>query len=60
MPQVEMAGTLADLNWKVAGTGDFDGDGKSDICWRNTSTGQNYIWKSGDDATVEMRDPWTT
>ena len=30
--------TLADLNWKVAGTGDFDGDGKSDIYWRNTST----------------------
>src|SRR5438309_3703271 len=34
---------VADLNWKVAGVGDFDGDGKTDILWRNTSTGQNYI-----------------
>ena len=25
------AATVADQNWKVAGTGDFNGDGKSDI-----------------------------
>jgi VCBS repeat protein len=36
--------TVADLNWKVAGIGDFDGDGRADILWRNTSTGQNYIY----------------
>ena len=36
--------TVADLNWTVAGIGDFDGDGKADILWRNTSTGQNYIY----------------
>src|SRR5256884_9790981 len=36
--------TVADLNWAVAGIGDFDGDGKADILWRNTSTGQNYIY----------------
>jgi len=36
--------TVADLNWRVAGLGDFDGDGKADILWRNTSTGQNYIY----------------
>jgi len=35
---------VADLNWKVAGIGDFDGDGKADVLWRNTSTGQNYIY----------------
>jgi glucose/arabinose dehydrogenase len=35
---------VADLNWKVAGVGDFDGDGKADILWRNTSTGQNYLY----------------
>ena len=23
---------------------DFDGDGKPDILWRNSSTGQNYVW----------------
>jgi alpha-tubulin suppressor-like RCC1 family protein len=36
--------TVADTNWKIAGIGDFDGDGKSDILWRNTSTGENYIY----------------
>ena len=36
--------TLADPNWKVAGTGDYDGDGKSDLLWRNDVTGENYLW----------------
>src|SRR5437667_4778957 len=36
--------TVADLNWTIAGVGDFDGDSKADILWRNTSTGQNYIY----------------
>src|SRR5947207_10208823 len=36
--------TVADPNWTVAGVGDFDGDSKADILWRNTSTGQNYIY----------------
>jgi len=36
--------TVADFNWKIAGTGDFDGDGNADIFWRNTSTGENYIY----------------
>jgi len=35
---------VADPNWKIAGVGDFDGDGKADILWRNSSTGQNYIY----------------
>jgi hypothetical protein len=30
--------------WKVAGNGDYDGDGKSDILWRNESTGQNHLY----------------
>jgi len=36
--------TVADLNWKIAGIGDFDGDGKADIAWRNSSTGENYVY----------------
>ena len=49
-----MRATVADQNWKIAGTGDFNGDGKSDILWRNTSTGDNAIWKSGDAATCQQ------
>jgi hypothetical protein len=37
-------GTLADLNWQVAGSGDFDGDGKADIVWRHGVSGANYLW----------------
>jgi hypothetical protein len=32
-----------DADWQVAGTGDFDGDGKSDILWRN-SDGRVTDW----------------
>src|SRR5437762_881494 len=36
--------TVADQAWQVKGIGDFDGDGKADILWRNSSTGENYIY----------------
>jgi hypothetical protein len=35
----------------VVGTGDFDGDGKSDLLWRNSATGTNTIWRSANSAT---------
>jgi hypothetical protein len=36
--------TVADSNWKIAGVGDFDGNGRADILWRNAATGENYIY----------------
>jgi len=33
-----------DLNWQMAATGDFNGNGKVDILWRNTATGANQVW----------------
>lgn len=33
-----------DLTWRIVGAGDFNGDGKQDIVWRNQSTGQDLVW----------------
>jgi hypothetical protein len=30
--------------WKIATTGDFNNDGKADLVWQNTSTGERSIW----------------
>ena len=35
---------VPDANWQIAGVGDFNQDGKSDIVWRNPSNGQNYMF----------------
>jgi hypothetical protein len=36
--------TVTDMNWKIVGTGDFNGDGKTDLLWRNDSNGLNAVW----------------
>jgi peptidyl-Asp metalloendopeptidase len=33
--------------------GDFDGDGNSDIVWRNDVSGANSIWRSGNSSTSQ-------
>ncbi|HVN36979.1 MAG TPA: VCBS repeat-containing protein [Myxococcota bacterium] len=30
--------------WQLEAPGDFDGDGTTDLLWRNTSTGQLVVW----------------
>jgi len=36
--------TVSDQTWEVAGIGDFNGDGRDDILWRNRLTGENYVY----------------
>jgi hypothetical protein len=38
----------------VVAVGDFNGDDRADIFWRNLSTGANDIWRS---ATSSLRQP---
>ena len=33
-----------DVSWQAVGTGDFNGDGKTDILWRHAVSGQNAAW----------------
>ena len=35
---------ITDQTWTIVGVGDFNGDGKPDILWRNTSTGADVVW----------------
>ncbi len=45
--------TVADLDWKVAGTADFDGDGRLDILWRHSTTGVNWLYLLRDSYILE-------
>lgn len=36
---------VTDLNWKLAGTADFSGDGRPDALWHNQATGELVIWQ---------------
>lgn len=37
-------GTASDAVWVPQATGDFNGDGQTDLVWRNSSTGRVIIW----------------
>jgi hypothetical protein len=43
-PQSEDLMAVADQNWKLCGTGDFNKDGKVDIVWSNVDTAHNCVW----------------
>ena len=40
-------------DWVIAGSGDFDGDGRSDILWRNISGAVGY-WAMNGAAILSM------
>ncbi len=35
---------VADTNWQIVATADFNGDARPDLLWRNDDTGQNVVW----------------
>ena len=44
LPSEGYVRTVADLNWRVTGVGDINGDAHADILWRNTANGENYLY----------------
>lgn len=44
---------VADPNWSLSGTGDLDGDGKTDIILRNETADQIVAWYMNDDGTIK-------
>jgi hypothetical protein len=38
------AAVAPDLTWNIVGLGDFNHDGKGDILWRNSITGETSLW----------------
>ena len=39
----------ADVNWRIAGAADFNGDNRDDLVWHHRQTGQITIWHMGAD-----------
>ena len=37
----------ASTDWDVVGAGDFNHDGRGDLLWRNSGTGENGVWLMG-------------
>jgi hypothetical protein len=35
---------FTDVLWQTVGTGDFNGDGTTDVLWRHAASGQNVAW----------------
>jgi hypothetical protein len=52
---------MNDANWSVTHVGDFNGDGRSDLAWRNSVTGQTVLWlmngATPSTGVVVMNDP---
>ncbi len=35
---------ITDVNWRVSGTNDVDGDGRTDVVWRHEVSGKVVVW----------------
>ena len=49
-------GTVADTDWQIKGTDDYNGDLKPDILWQNVVTGEISVWLMDDDEILAITD----
>ena len=51
-----MGGHIPDADYRIAGNGDYDGDGKADILWHHATRGEVWVWLMN--GTVKMTETW--
>jgi hypothetical protein len=49
---------VADTNWKIVGTADFNGDGNPDLLWQHQTQGLLGVWLM--DGTTMTNTVWVT
>jgi hypothetical protein len=49
------SGVIADLNWQIVGTGDFNGDGYTDLVWHHDTEGWVSVWLLAGETLLEGR-----
>ena len=45
LPSSAILATNPGANWQIVDSGDYNGDGNTDLLWRNTATNQTAIWE---------------
>jgi hypothetical protein len=50
--------SFTDVNWRIRGVGDFDGNGSPDLLWHHQTTGALYVWML--DGTVTISGSYLT
>ncbi len=51
---------VPNMAWNIGAVGDYNGDGRADLMWRNTSTGANVIWRSANSKRLQAVVDWPT
>ena len=57
--QAAVASVPSSTGWVIKGVGDFNDDGKADILWQNTISGEVYLWLMNGSTITSQASPET-